>query len=232
MLPERLPVAGGTIFVFNVLLCPAGIVIGNETPVTENPSPAATTFEIVNVEALGLVIVSNWDIVAPTPTVPNATLVGNTVIVGWLVLPPVPLNATTTVGVTESFVIVMLPDKVPGVDGTILALNVLLAPAATSIGHDTPETEKPEPAAETFEIVNIAEPEFVTVIVCERVTPTPAVPKLTLTGETEIPGRPAPPPVPLNATTTLGVGELFVIVMVPDKLPVAGGNIFALNVAL
>jgi hypothetical protein len=108
-------------------------------------------------------MVSNWDIVAPTVTVPNATLDGNTVIEGLLELPPVPLNATTTLGVAELFVMIMLPDSAPVVGGTMLALKVVLCSGASWIGNVTPDTEKPEPAAITFEIDSVAFPEFVTV---------------------------------------------------------------------
>jgi hypothetical protein len=80
--PEKLPVLGGTILALNVWLWPGEIVIGNDTPDTENPRPAAATFEIVKVEALGFVIVIVCDIVTPIPTVPNATVAGVTEIKG------------------------------------------------------------------------------------------------------------------------------------------------------
>jgi len=52
-------------------------------------------------------------------------------------------------------------------------------------------------------------------------------------GETEIAGEPdGVPPVALNPTTTFGVVELLAIVTLPEKLPVEGGTIFALNVLL
>jgi len=228
-LPERLPGLGGTIFALKVLLWPGRIVIGNETPVTENPNPAAVTLETVSVEALGFVIVSNWDIVTPTVTVPNATFVGKTVMVGLLEPPPVPLNATTTDGVAVLLVMMRLPDSAPIVGGAKLALNVTLCSGAICIGNDTPETEKPVPDAMIFEIVSVALPELVIVSGWESVTPIPAVPKLMFTGETDIPGCPGVPPVPFKAISTLGAAELFAIVMLPESAPAAGGIILVLN---
>jgi hypothetical protein len=100
------------------------------------------------------------------------------------------------------------------------------------IGNDTPVTEKPDPEAVMLEIVNAVVPGFDTVTVCPEVTPTVTFPKLMLVGETEIAGCPWLAPVPLNVTAMLGVGELFVTVMLPDKLPIAGGTMLALNVVL
>jgi len=117
-LPVKLPVLGGTMLALNVVLWPGGIVIGNDTPDIENPRPAAATFEIVNVEELGFVIVTVCVIVWPTPTVPNATVAGKTEIKGWLAVAPVPLRPTTTLGVVELLVIVRLPTRFPDVGTT------------------------------------------------------------------------------------------------------------------
>jgi hypothetical protein len=53
-------------------------------------------------------------------------LAGETEIAGWLGLAPVPLKPTTTLGVVESFTIVTLPERLPGLGGTMFALKVLL----------------------------------------------------------------------------------------------------------
>jgi hypothetical protein len=50
-----------------------------------------------------------------------------------------------------------------------------------------------------------------------------------LTGETEIPVCPGAAPTPLKGITTLGVGELFAIVMPPDSAPADGGIMLVLN---
>jgi hypothetical protein len=100
------------------------------------------------------------------------------------------------------------------------------------IGNEVPVTEKPEPEAAMLEIVNAVVPGFDTTTVCPEVTPTVTFPKLMLVGETEIPGCPWLTPVPLIVTDMLGVGELFVTVIVPDRLPIAGGTISALKLIL
>lgn len=55
-------------------------------------------------------------------------------------------------------------------------------------------------------------------------------PKPTLVGFTEIVGCPAAMPVPFSVTTTLGVAELFVSVMLPATAPAAVGRNFAVIV--
>ena len=125
-LPAKLPVLGGTMFALKVALWPGRIVIGNDNPEIENPRPAATTFEIVNVEELGFVIVTVWDIVWPTATVPNETSAGSTEITGWLAVVPAPLIPTTVLGVVELLTMVKLPVKFPDVGGTIETLRTML----------------------------------------------------------------------------------------------------------
>lgn len=67
-------------------------------------------------------------------------------------------------------------------------------------------------------------------MVCEFGAPTTTFPKLTLVGFTAIKGWPAGAPVPSNVTTTLGVGELFAIVMLPPVGPARVGRNFAVIV--
>jgi hypothetical protein len=122
-LPVSPPVVDGTTLVLNVALWPGRIVIGSDTPEIENPRPAAATFEIVNVEELGLVIVTVWVIVWPTATVPNETSAGTTEIIGWLAVVPAPVIPTTRLGVVELLVIVKPPVRFPDVGGTIETLS-------------------------------------------------------------------------------------------------------------
>jgi hypothetical protein len=125
-LPAKLPELGGTMLALKVALCPGRIVIGNDTPEIENPRPAAATFEIVNVEEPGFVIVTVWVIVWPTATVPNETSAGATEITGWLAARPAPLIPPTMLGVVELLVIVKLPVRFPDVGGIIETLTGML----------------------------------------------------------------------------------------------------------
>jgi phosphoribosylcarboxyaminoimidazole (NCAIR) mutase len=201
-------------------------------PETEYPVPAAAMFDTVNVALPPFVIVIVCVVDALTFTFPKATLVGETDIAGCGAVVPVPVNATTTLGVAELFATVTLPVLPPVTVGANLATNVELCPAGIEIGNVKPETEYPDPAAVMFETVNAAFPPFVIVIVCGVETPTFTFPKATLAGLTDIVGCAAVVPVALNATTTLGVAELFAIVTLPERLPVVGGTTFALNVVL
>ena len=95
---------------------------------------------------------------------------------------PSALMGTTMLGVEELFENVMLPAMLPAVAGSMLAMTVVACPAASVIGPETPETEKPAPATEMFEIVKTPKPVLVIDICWPTFSPTPTAPKLTVEG--------------------------------------------------
>jgi hypothetical protein len=173
------------------------------------------------------------ELVTPTTTFPKLIFIGEIEITADCpALVPVPLSPTTTLGVDESLVIVMLPERLPVVGGTRLALNVAVWPAATLNGAVTPLNEKPDPVTEMFEMFNATLPVLVTVIACELVTPVTTLPKLMLVGETEIADCPELEPVPVNAIVETAGFVFAVMEMLPVAAPAAVGANLALNVVL
>jgi hypothetical protein len=117
----------------------------------------------------------------------------------------------------EPFVLsVMEPfDEVAEV-GANTALKFSVPPAATVLEVDTPETLNPDPLTFTCENVNVALPEFFSVITSELLLPTTTLPKETLVGLAE---PNACRPVPLKLIVAADPGALLVIEMFPAKLP-------------
>ena len=76
----------------------------------------------------------------------------------------------------------ILPDAAPADVGAKVAVNDTLLPALMFIGIVAPLMPNPVPEAVACEIVTLAEPEFVSVIVCDPLLPTATEPKLTLPG--------------------------------------------------
>jgi len=120
------------------------------------------------------------------------------------------------------------PDEDEADDGVNVALKVLLRPAGITLDVLRPVNPKPAPLTEIWENVRGAVPAFLSAIVCELVSPTATVPKLTVEGVAEIC---APPeilsvsvafPVPLlfwAVRATVNVPE---VVGVPEMRPLAG----------
>lgn len=90
-----------------------------------------------------------------------------------------------------------------------------------------PLTLKPEPVAETAEIVTLAVPEFVKVTGTDPLLPTKRLPKLMLEGFAV---KEPCVPVPVNAT--LGSDDALVTLILPESLPVAVGAKTAEKVVL
>ena len=79
----------------------------------------------------------------------------------------------------------ILPLRFPTEVGVNVAVRVVLWPAVSVIGVERPLREKPVPVAVAAEIVTLAVPEFVNVIVCVPLLPTCTFPKLKLVGLAE-----------------------------------------------
>ena len=115
----------------------------------------------------------------PVTTLPKLTLDGVGVSSAWT---PVPLRATVAGEPGVLLVMEMLPVALPLAVGANLAVSVVAAPGLTVAGTVRPLILKPAPEALAAEIVNVAFPEFVRVILCVALLPTLTLPKATLAG--------------------------------------------------
>jgi len=114
-----------------------------------------------------------------------------------------------------------LPLVLPVTDGANCALNVVLPPAASVSGTDKPVRLNPVPEALAAEMVTVAVPELLNVMVCVPLLPTSTFPKLKLEGlAVSVPCT----PVPLKAIAAGDPGALLVMEMLPDALPVDAGR--------
>jgi hypothetical protein len=123
----------------------------------------------------------------------------------------------------------MLPLTLPADVGANLALNVVLNPAPNVSGAVIPVVLKPAPAAVTEEIVTVALPPLVRVMVCELFVPVATLPKAMLAGVAASCGC---VPVPLKLMVVGEFGALLTIEMLPLALPADVGANLALNVVL
>lgn len=76
----------------------------------------------------------------------------------------------------------MLPVGLPEEVGANWAVKLVLRPEPSVIGVASPLTAKPVPDAVACEMVMLAVPVFVNVIVCDPLLPTATEPKLTFAG--------------------------------------------------
>jgi hypothetical protein len=96
----------------------------------------------------------------------------------------VPLSAIVKGELGALLTIEMLPVGLPAEVGANCAVNEVLRPAPSVSGVASPLMLKPVPDAVACEIMTLADPEFVSVIVCDPLLPTATEPKLTLPGLT------------------------------------------------
>jgi hypothetical protein len=119
------------------------------------------------------------------------------------------------------------PVKLLAEAGAKLAVKEVVCPALRVAGTDKPAMLKPAPEALAPEIVTLAVPELLSVMVCAPVLPTSTFPKLKLDGLGE---SAASMPLPASEAT---VGELYALLLIetlPDALPAAVGANCALKV--
>lgn len=118
-------------------------------------------------------------------------------------------------------VIEMLPLALPAAVGVKVAVKEAFKPALIVNGVDGPVMLKPVPETLAAEIVMLAVPEFVSVIVCVALLPRTTLPKFTGDGlAVSVPCV----PVPLNEIVRGELGALLVIEMLPLALPTADGE--------
>src|ERR1700733_4011382 len=226
MLPLTLPADVGANFALNVVLNPAPSVSGVAIPVVLKPAPVTVTAEIVTVAVPPFVRVIVCELFVPVATLPNAALVG---VAASCACVPVPLKAIVVGEFGALLTIEMLPLPLPADVGANLALNVVLSPAPNVRGVAIPVVLKPAPVTVTAEIVTVALPPFVRVIVCELFVPVATLPNAALVG---VAASCACVPVPLKAIVVGEFGALLTIEMLPLTLPADVGANLALNVVL
>lgn len=147
----------------------------------------------------------------PVATLPKLALDGVAAIAACV---PVPLSGIVKGELGELLVMEMLPLAAPGAEGANSALNGALCPAFSVSGVDRPLMLNSVPDALAAEIVTLAVPEFVRVMVADPVLPTRTPPRLTDEGELPSPGA---APVPVSAT----VSSEFEASLATEKLPLA-----------
>jgi hypothetical protein len=127
------------------------------------------------------------------------------------------------------FTIDTLPVTLPAEVGANFAVNDVFCPAPSVKGVAIPLMLKPVPDAVACEIVRLAVPEFVSVIVWEPLLPTFTDPKFTVEG-----AAPSWPciPVPDKAIDAGEPGALLTMEMLPDAAPADVGANVAVNDAL
>lgn len=179
MLPVAAPATVGENFAAKDVLCPAARVAGTDRPVMANPLPDALPCEMVMLAVPEFVNVTFTDPLAPSSKLPKLMLAGFAV---RFPCTPVPVSGTVTVELLALLVIVMLPEALPAVVGANCAMKLVLWLAASVNGAEIPAAVKPLPLALTAEIVALALPLFVSVMVCCPLLPTATFPNDTLPG--------------------------------------------------
>jgi hypothetical protein len=225
MLPVALPADVGENFAAKVVVWPAARVAGTDRPVMLNPVPDALPCEMVTLAVPELVKVTFTDPLAPTSKLPKLTLDG---FAFRLPSTPVPVSGIVMVGSLALLVTVMLPEADAAVVGANCAVKLVLWLAARVNGVERPTAVKPAPVALTAEIVALALPLFVKVMVCWPLLPTDTLPNATLPGlalKVEL----VETPLPTMLTVCGDVGALSVNVMLPVAAPVAVGANCTLN---
>lgn len=137
----------------------------------------------------------------------------------------VPESGILSDGFEPSDVIVTLPVALPAAVGVNLTLRVVFAPAATVTGVVIPLRLNPLPLTAACEIVTLAPPVFVSVIVCDWLVPTVTLVKVALVGfGVSCPGLVViPDPVPVSVTLGSASAALVVILSVALNAPAALG---------
>ena len=226
IVPMTLPAELGPKTALNVAALPAAMVTGAVIPVVLKPTPVTVTEEIVTVALPLFVRLTVCELLVPVVTLPKAALVG--VADNWGCV-PVPLKLIDVGEFGALLTIEMLPLALPADVGANLALNVVLSPAPNVRGVVIPVVLKPAPVAVTAEIVTVAVPPFVRVMVCELLVPVATLPNAALVGDA---ASCACVPVPLNAIVVGEFGASLTIEMLPLALPAEVGANLALNVVV
>jgi hypothetical protein len=142
---------------------------------------------------------------------------------------PVPLREIVSGELGALLASVIDPVTPPAALGPNTALNVAALPAAMVSGAVIPVVLKPAPEAVTEEIVTVAPPPFVRLMVCELLIPVVTLPNAAVVGVAANCGC---VPVPLKAIVAGEPGALLAIEMLPVAAPAEVGAKTAENDAL
>jgi len=183
-LPDALPATVGAKRTFSVAVSLGVSIVPAVTPLALNPVPEGVTLEMVTLEFPLLVKVTLNVLLLPSFTFPKLKPVGLAPS-NWVAACPVPLKGMASGELGPLLTRETDPLTLAVEVGAKATLKVVLAPAAIIVGVARPLILKPVPDTLAAEIVTLAVPLFFRVTVCELVSPTTTLPKLTLAGLTE-----------------------------------------------
>ena len=198
---------------------PGGTDSGKVNPEAMNPVPESEACVTLSVAVPGFLMVSVWELVTPTVTLPKLTLEGMMEICACA---PVPLRVIATGEFVALLTTVTLPERLPVEAGAKVTLKVVDCPAARLSGNAIPVTLKPAPLALTCEMETLEFPVFFSVTVCAVLVPVVRLPKLSDVGFGDSCKADATPD-PLRGILKAGFVALFVSVRLPERVPAEFG---------
>jgi hypothetical protein len=199
-------------------LCEGAMVAGTANPLTETPTPAATTCVTVRLVLPVLESCTVCFAVLPTLRLPNATLVGFSNMV-YVAFTPVPLSATLDDEVCASLAMVTDPLAAPADAGANVACRAADCPAGKVKGTATPLTLKPAPLTFSWEMFTSLLPEFFKVTACVLLPFTRTLPYLRLVVLKES-CEAVLPELPLSFTLVEPPPRDVIALSVPEIVPV------------
>src|SRR3989441_843316 len=198
-LPVAVPAVVDAKTTLKLAVCPAAKVSGAVRPLAVKPLPETLICEMLTLELPELVRVTVCGaLLLPTVTFPKLRLVGLAVR-RKVEVTPVPLNAMVEGELGASLTSERLPVTLPALAGAKATLKLVLCPALRDSGTVRPVMLKPFPEGVACEMVTLAVPELIRVMVWELRVPTATSPKLALGGTTESCGWSGWTPMPLRA---------------------------------
>ena len=155
---KAVPVACGVNLTINGTLWPAGIVVGNETPLRVNSELLRLTEETVTLAPLALSVAGRL-VLDPTATFPKVRLAGFTA--NWPVPVPearvaMPESGMFKVALEAEERIARFPPAFPADCGAKVTFKFRCSPAARVTGRSRPLTLNPVPVTETEDTVTPA----------------------------------------------------------------------------
>lgn len=182
--PLAFPAAVGVKVLFSTALCPGPITVFGAIPLTVNPVPATVTPAMVTFAFPVFASVAPSALLVPSITSPKLSVVGfapsNRVAATML-----PAAGIEIGEFGASLAIEIIPFTLPLPAAVNVILKALLCPPATTNGSVNPVVPNPLPVTVTLDIVALAFPLFVIVMVCELTDPAATFGKLALFGVTE-----------------------------------------------
>jgi hypothetical protein len=160
---------------------PAAKVSPELMPFTVKPAPVTFTADIVTLEFPVFVKAAPKSLLLPRFTLPKLRL-DVLKLSSCVPATPVPLSAIMSGELGALLVSETEPVTLPAALGVKTALNVTFDPVAIVVGALRPVMLKPVPVTVAREIMTLAEPLFVRLIVCELLLPVETFPKAAIAG--------------------------------------------------